>query len=205
MNKTVTLAMTGASGMGYATRLLEVLLNGGHTVYLVYSQAAQFVAKQELDFALPARTAETRIMLLERYGCRPEQLHVFAREDWLAPIASGTGAADAMVVCPCTMGALSAIANGTSDNLIERAADVMIKEGRKLILVPRETPLSPIHLENMLKLARIGVVMLAANPGFYHQPATLQDIVDFIVAKILDQLGVEHELMARWGEVKLAD
>ncbi|HEY3327939.1 MAG TPA: flavin prenyltransferase UbiX [Novimethylophilus sp.] len=205
MSKTITLALTGASGMGYAMRLLEVLLDGGHMVYLVYSQAAQFVAKQELDLALPSRTAETRAMLLERYGCRPEQLHVFAREDWLAPIASGTGAADAMVVCPCTMGALSAIASGASDNLIERAADVMIKEGRKLVLVPRETPLSPIHLENMLKLARIGVVMLAANPGFYHQPATLQDIVDFIVAKILDQLGVEHDLMTRWGDIKLAD
>lgn len=205
MSKTITLALTGASGMGYAMRLLEVLLDGGHMVYLVYSQAAQFVAKQELDLALPSRTAEARAMLLERYGCRPEQLHVFAREDWLAPIASGTGAADAMVVCPCTMGALSAIASGASDNLIERAADVMIKEGRKLVLVPRETPLSPIHLENMLKLARIGVTMLAANPGFYHQPATLQDIVDFIVAKILDQLGVEHDLMTRWGDVKLAD
>lgn len=205
MSKTITLALTGASGMGYAMRLLEVLLNGGHTVYLVYSQAAQFVAKQELDLVLSPRTAEARKMLLERLGCRPGQLHVFAREDWLAPIASGTGAADAMVVCPCTMGALSAIANGTSDNLIERAADVMIKEGRKLILVPRETPLSPIHLENMLKLARIGVVMLAANPGFYHQPQTLQDIVDFIVAKILDQLEIEHDLMARWGQIGLAD
>lgn len=200
MSKTITLAFTGASGMGYAMRLLEVLLERGHTVYLVYSQAAQFVAKQELDLVLSPRTAEARNMLLERFGCRPEQLHVFAREDWLAPIASGTGAADAMVVCPCTMGALSAIANGTSDNLIERAADVMIKEDRKLILVPRETPLSPIHLENMLKLARIGVVMLAANPGFYHQPKALQDIVDFIVAKILDQLGVEHDLMERWGK-----
>jgi 4-hydroxy-3-polyprenylbenzoate decarboxylase len=200
MNKTITLAITGASGMGYAMRLLEVLLDRGHTVYLVYSQAAQFVAKQELDLVLSPRTAEASSMLRERFGCRPEQLHVFAREDWLAPIASGTGAADAMVVCPCTMGAISAIANGTSDNLIERAADVMIKEGRKLILVPRETPLSPIHLENMLKLARIGVVMLAANPGFYHQPKALQDIVDFIVAKILDQLGVEHDLMERWGK-----
>jgi 4-hydroxy-3-polyprenylbenzoate decarboxylase len=205
MKKTVTLALTGASGMGYAMRLLQALLEGGHTVYLVYSQAAQFVAKQELDMALPGRTAEARTLLLERYACRPEQLHVFAREDWMAPIASGTGAADAMVVCPCTMGALSAIANGASENLIERAADVMIKEGRKLILVPRETPFSPIHLENMLKLSRIGVVMLAANPGFYHQPATLQDIVDFIVAKILDQLGIEHDLMAKWGDVKLAD
>jgi len=203
--KTITLALTGASGMGYAMRLLEMLLDGGHTVYLVYSQAAQFVAKQELDLVLPAKASEARAALLEHYGCRPEQLQVFAREDWLAPIASGTGAADAMVVCPCTMGALSAIANGTSDNLIERAADVMIKEGRKLILVPRETPLSPIHLENMLKLARIGVVMLAANPGFYHQPATVQHIVDFIVAKILDQLGIAHTLMARWGEVKFLD
>lgn len=203
--KTVTLALTGASGMGYAMRLLEILLEGGHTVYLVYSQAAQFVAKQELDFALPAKVAEARMALIERYRCRPEQLQVFAREDWLAPIASGTGAADAMVVCPCTMGALSAIANGASENLIERAADVMIKEGRKLILVPRETPFSPIHLENMLKLSRIGVVMLAANPGFYHQPATVQQVVDFIVAKILDQLGVEHALMARWGDVKLSD
>lgn len=203
--KIVTLALTGASGMGYAMRLLEILLQGGHTVYLVYSQAAQFVAKQELDFALPAKVSEARVALIERYRCRPEQLQVFAREDWLAPIASGTGATDAMVVCPCTMGALSAIANGASDNLIERAADVMIKEGRKLILVPRETPLSPIHLENMLKLSRIGVVMLAANPGFYHQPTTVQQVVDFIVAKILDQLGVEHSLMARWGEVELSD
>jgi len=110
-----------------------------------------------------------------------------------------------MVVCPCTMGTLSAIATGASDNLIERAADVMIKEGRKLILVPRETPLSAIHLENMLKLSRIGVIMLAANPGFYHKPTTVEQVVDFIVAKILDQLGVEHALMTRWGEVRLGD
>lgn len=203
--KTVTLALTGASGMGYAMRLLETLLAGGHTVYLVYSQAAQFVARQELDFPLPAKASEARTALIERYRCNPEQLQVFAREDWTAPIASGSGVTDAMVVCPCTMGALSAIANGASENLIERAADVTIKEGRKLILVPRETPLSPIHLENMLKLSRIGVVMLAANPGFYHRPATVQEVVDFIVARILDQLGVEHTLMARWGELKLND
>lgn len=203
--KTVTLALTGASGMGYAMRLLETLLAGGHTVYLVYSQAAQFVARQELDFQLPAKASEARTALIERYRCNPEQLQVFAREDWTAPIASGSGVTDAMVVCPCTMGALSAIANGASENLIERAADVTIKEGRKLILVPRETPLSPIHLENMLKLSRIGVVMLAANPGFYHRPATVQEVVDFIVARILDQLGVEHTLMARWGELKLND
>lgn len=203
MHKTITLALTGASGMPYAMRLLEMLLAGGHTVYLVYSSAAQFVAAQEMGLALPAKAGEAQRQLVERFGCRPEQLQVFAREDWMAPIASGSGAADAMVVCPCTMGALAAIANGLSDNLIERAADVMLKEGRKLILVPRETPFSAIHLENMLKLARLGAVMLAPNPGFYHQPQGVGDIVDFVVAKILDQLGVEHQLVEKWGSVAL--
>jgi flavin prenyltransferase len=197
--KTITLALTGASGMPYAMRLLEMLLAGGNTVYLVYSQAAQFVAAQEMQLALPAKPAEARRMLLGKFGCQPERLQVFAREDWMAPIASGSGAVDAMVVCPCTMGALAAIANGLSDNLIERAADVMIKEGRKLILVPREAPFSAIHLENMLKLARMGVVILPPNPGFYHQPQSLSDLVDFVVAKLLDQLGIEHRLVERWG------
>jgi 4-hydroxy-3-polyprenylbenzoate decarboxylase len=203
MSTTITLALTGASGMPYAMRLLESLLGAGHTVYLVYSQAAQFVAAQEMGLNLPAKTSEAHRMLVERYRCRPEQLLVFAREDWNAPIASGTGAADAMVVCPCTMGALAAIATGLSDNLIERAADVMLKEGRKLILVPRETPFSAIHLENMLKLSRMGAVMLVPNPGFYHMPKSVEDIVDFIVAKILDQLGVEHQLVEKWGSVAL--
>jgi flavin prenyltransferase len=203
MSKTITLALTGASGMPYAMRLLESLLGAGHTVYLVYSQAAQFVAAQEMGLNLPTKTSEAHRMLVERYRCRPEQLLVFAREDWNAPIASGTGAADAMVVCPCTMGALAAIATGLSDNLIERAADVMLKEGRKLILVPRETPFSAIHLENMLKLSRMGAVMLVPNPGFYHMPKSVEDIVDFIVAKILDQLGVEHQLVEKWGSVAL--
>jgi len=205
MSKTITLALTGASGMPYAMRLLESLLGAGHTVYLVYSQAAQFVSAQEMGLTLPSKTAEAQRMLVERYRCRPDQLLVFAREDWNAPIASGTGAADAMVVCPCTMGALAAIAMGLSDNLIERAADVMLKEGRKLVLVPRETPFSAIHLENMLKLSRMGAVMLVPNPGFYHLPKSVDDIVDFIVAKILDQLGVEHQLVEKWGSVALPD
>lgn len=182
-------------------RLLEILLESGHTVYLVYSSAAQFVASQECELTLTNKVSETRQMLLERYTCPPKQLQVFAREDWMAPIASGTGATDAMVVCPCTMGTLAAIATGMSDNLIERAADMMLKEGRKLILVPRETPFSAIHLENMLKLSRLGAVILAANPGFYHLPQTVDDIVDFIVAKILDQLGVGHKLMKKWGSI----
>ena len=196
---TITLALTGASGMPYAMRLLQVLLAQGHTVYLVYSQAAQFVAAQEMDLALPAKPAEARRQLVARFGCQEEQLRVYAREDWMAPIASGSGAVDAMVVCPCTMGALAAIANGLSDNLIERAADVMLKECRKLILVPREAPFSAIHLDNMLKLARMGAVILPPNPGFYHLPKSIDDLVDFVVAKILDQLGVAHTLVEKWG------
>jgi 4-hydroxy-3-polyprenylbenzoate decarboxylase len=127
-------------------------------------------------------------------------LRAFGREDWFAPVASGSNPADAMVVCPCTMGTLAAIAQGLADNLIERAADVMLKEARKLILVPRETPLSAIHLDNMLRLARAGAVVLPANPGFYHHPQRVEDIVDFIVARILDQLRIPHQLVRRWGE-----
>ncbi len=134
------------------------------------------------------------------YSPHEGQLRVFGREEWFAPVASGSNPADAMVVCPCTMGTLAAIAQGLSDNLIERAADVMLKEGRKLVLVPRETPFSAIHLENMLKLARLGAVILPANPGFYHQPETVGDLVDYVVARVLDQVGVPHRLMARWGE-----
>ena len=126
-------------------------------------------------------------------------LTVYGREEWFAPIASGSSVADAMVVCPCTMGTLAAIATGMSDNLIERAADVTLKEQRKLILVPRETPFSALHLENMLKLARLGALILPANPGFYHHPASVQDLVDFVVARILDHLGISHQLMQPWG------
>ncbi len=198
--KTITLALTGASGMPYAMRLLECLLQNGNTVYLLYSQVAQIVAKQEMDLALPSRSRDLEALLSEQYKAHPGRVQVFGREEWFAPVASGSNPADAMVVCPCTMGTLAAIAHGLSDNLIERAADVMLKENRKLILVPRETPFSAIHLENMLKLSRSGCVILPANPGFYHHPKTVQDMVDFIVARILDQLGIAHDLMPRWGE-----
>ena len=199
-NKTITLALTGASGMPYALRLLQCLLASDARVYLLYSQAAQVVAKQEMGLTLPARPEETQQLLGGRFHAAPGQLKVFGREEWFAPVASGTNPADAMVVCPCTMGTLASIATGLSDNLIERAADVMLKENRKLILVPRETPFSAIHLENMLKLARAGAVILPANPGFYHHPQSVDEVVDFIVARILDHLGVAHQLMARWGE-----
>jgi len=200
MNKTITLALTGASGMPYGIRLLECLLAAGAQVYLIYSQAAQVVAKQEMDLALSARTAETQALFSERFSAQPGQLRVFGREEWFAPVASGSNAPDAMVICPCTIGTLAAVAAGMSDNLIERAADVMLKEGRKLVLVPRETPFSAIHLEAMLKLAHAGAVILPANPGFYHRPQSVAAVVDFIVARVLDQLGVEHKLIKRWGD-----
>ena len=197
---TITLALTGASGMPYGVRLLECLLRADVRVYLLYSQAAQIVARQEMDLSLPARARDAAEFFSMRFGAAPGQLQAFGREEWFAPVASGSNPADAMVVCPCTMGTLAAIAAGMADNLIERAADVALKEARKLVLVPRETPLSAIHLENMLKLARAGAIILPANPGFYHHPQTAQDLVDFVVARILDHVGVNHDLMPRWGE-----
>jgi flavin prenyltransferase len=201
MNQTICLALTGASGMPYGLRLLECLLAAGCRLQLLYSQAAQVVARQEIDLELPTRPAEAKASLLARCpAVDPENLAVFGREEWFAPVASGSNPPDAMVVCPCSMGTLAAIAQGLADNLIERAADVVLKEGRKLILVPRETPLSAIHLENMLRLARAGAVILPPSPGFYHHPQTVADVVDFVVARILDQLAVPHALLQRWGE-----
>jgi 4-hydroxy-3-polyprenylbenzoate decarboxylase len=201
----ITLAFTGASGMPYGVRLLECLLRADVHVYLLYSQAAQVVARQEMDLALPSRPSEAAAFFAERFQAPPGRLQAFGREEWFAPVASGSNPADAMAVCPCTMGTLAAIAAGLSDNLIHRAADVMLKESRKLVLVARETPLSAIHLENMLKLSRAGAVILPANPGFYHHPKGTGDLVDFVVARVLDHLGVEHALMPRWGAQGEAD
>ena len=198
--ETITLAFTGASGMPYGVRLLECLLKAQVRVSLLYSSAAQIVARQEMDLSLPARAKDAAEFFSLRFGAQPGQLQAFGREEWFAPVASGSNPADAMVICPCTMGTLAAIAAGMADNLIERAADVALKEARKLVLVPRETPLSAIHLENMLRLSRAGAIILPANPGFYHHPQTVQDLVDFVVARILDQVGVQHDLMPRWGD-----
>ncbi|OQS44876.1 flavin prenyltransferase UbiX [Chromobacterium haemolyticum] len=198
--QTVTVALTGASGLPYGLRLIDCLIAAGARVWVLYSQAAQVVAKQEMDLTLPSRPAEAQQWLMQRSGARDGQLAVFGREEWFAPVASGSNPADAMVVCPCSMGTLAAIAQGSSDNLIERAADVSIKEQRKLVLVPREAPFSAIHLENMLKLARLGVVILPPSPGFYTHPKTVDDMIDFVVARILDQLRIDNQLTPRWGE-----
>jgi 4-hydroxy-3-polyprenylbenzoate decarboxylase len=184
--KTLCLAFTGASGMPYGVRLLECLLAAGCHVQL-------------LDLALPARPEEAAEYFRKTYADLPGTLEVYGREAWFAPVASGSNPPDAMVVCPCTMGTLAAIAQGLADNLITRAADVALKERRPLVLVPRETPFSAIHLENMLRLAQAGAVILPPNPGFYHRPQSVGDMVDFVVARILDHLGVSHALMKRWG------
>lgn len=196
----VTVALTGASGAQYGLRLIECLTAAGHEVWVMVSKAAHMVIATETDERLPAQPARLAEALIARSGARPGQIRCFGREDWLAPVASGSGAPSAMVICPCSTGTLSAVATGASNNLIERAADVALKERRQLVLVPRETPLSAIHLEHMLALSRLGAVVLPAAPGFYHRPSSVEALVDFIVARILNQLGIAHTLMPRWGE-----
>ncbi len=195
----ITLAMTGASGAQYGLRLLERLVASGERVYLLLSKPAQIVIGSETDLRLPGRPAEIARYLGELYGATPGQLAVFGQEEWTAPVASGSATARAMVVCPCSMGTVASLAQGASRTLIERAGDVMLKERRPLIVVPRETPFSTIHLENMLRLSRAGATVLPANPGFYHRPAKAEELVDYVVARILDHLGVEHALGPRWG------
>lgn len=200
LREPVTVALTGASGAQYGLRLIETLVAAEHRVWVMISKAAHLVIATETDEALPARPERLVEALTARTGAAPGQIRCFGREDWMAPVASGSGAPSAMVICPCSTGTLSAVATGASNNLIERAADVALKERRRLILVPRETPFSAIHLEHMLSLTRMGAVVLPAAPGFYHRPQRLEDLVDFIVARILNQLGIEHRLMPRWGE-----
>lgn len=199
--KTVAVAFTGASGIAYGLRLVDRLLAAGCRVWLTYSQAAQIVAKEEADLVLPAQAPAAERVLRERFAC-DERLRVFDRQDWHAPLASGSNPPDAYVVCPCTMGTLGEIAAGMAKDLITRAADVVLKEGRTLILVPRETPLSAIQLENMLKLARAGAVILPPAPGFYYRPQRVEELVDFVVARILDRLAIPHTLLPRWGAAR---
>lgn len=199
-NKPITLAITGASGAQYGLRLLECLLRAGREVYLLISKPGRMVVGMETTLTLPARRGAIVDYLSARYGSAPGQLHLFSRNDWLAPPASGSADIAAMVVCPCTAATLSALANGASRSLIERAGDVMLKERRKLIVVPRETPVSSVHLRNMLTLSDAGAVILPANPGFYYKPESIDELVDFVVARILDQLDIRHKLLPRWGQ-----
>lgn len=194
----ITLAITGASGAPYARRLLQVLLDSDVHVHLLLSKAAQMVLAVEHGEPWPSQHEKLATFIRDTISNKG-QLSLYAKEDWLSPVASGSGAPDTMIVCPCSTGTLASIAHGMCDNLIERGADVVLKEGGKLILVPRETPLSEIHLENMLKLKRHGVVILPASPGFYNKPESIADLVDFIVARILKSADVESGLIKRWG------
>ncbi|WGL17988.1 UbiX family flavin prenyltransferase [Microbulbifer bruguierae] len=198
--KTITLAITGASGAQYGLRLLQCLLAAQVRVWLLLSEAARVVINTETGMELPEDDAGTESFLREHYGAQAGQLTLFGKRDWFSPVASGTGAASSLVICPASGGTLSAIACGASNNLIERAADVALKERRQMILVPREAPYSEIHLENMLKLTRMGAVILPASPGFYQNPTSVEDLVDFVVARILSQLDIEQNLLPPWGQ-----
>ncbi|WP_322905572.1 flavin prenyltransferase UbiX [Paenibacillus campi] len=193
--KRYVIGITGASGSVYGIRLAEVLLSYGYTVHLVISNAGWRVLKEELDWSASGREE----MLAAQFGSLPGKLVYHSFSDIGASIASGSFRVEAMIIVPCSMGTLANIAGGMSANLMTRAADVMLKEQRKLVIVPRETPLHAIHLENMLKLARMGVSIIPAMPAFYYRPQTLQDAIDFMVGKVLDILGIEHNLFERWG------
>lgn len=195
----VILAITGASGAVYGLRLAEELLQAGVHLTLLISEPGFAVLKEECGEDWRGGAATTRKHLRAYFRPGADRLDHFANDDFLAPIASGSRVPDAMVICPCSMGTVGRIAAGLSGTLIERCADVMLKEGRTLLLVPRETPLSEIHLENLLKVTRAGARVIPAMPAFYHHPASPADMVDFIVGKVLDQLGVANRLFARWG------
>lgn len=188
--------ITGASGVIYGVKLCRELLRTGRDVHLVVTDAGWRVMKDELGWNITDRAA----LLEEQFGGLPGRIRNHPIKDIGASIASGSFRTAGMAIVPCSMGTLAAIAHGASDNLLERAADVILKEGRPLLIVPRETPLHAIHLENMLTLARMGVKIAPAMPGFYHLPATLEESVDFMVGKVLDLMDIDHELYRRWGE-----
>src|SRR5881398_2093583 len=192
----IFLGITGASGAPYAARLLEALAAADCEIGVCASSAGVEVLATELYGNAKLSRDETLARLLER----APQATLYEPNDWKAPYASGSAKVDAYVICPCSMGTLGTIASGAMQNLIHRAASVALKEERKLVLMPRETPLSLIHLENMLRVRQAGAVVLFLAPGFYHGAGSVDDLVDFVVARCLDQLGLEHELVRRWGQ-----
>lgn len=197
--RTFTVVITGASGSVYGMKTVEQLLNAGHGVTLVVTPAGYQVIDHELDFSIPevgTEIAVRRFLEVEEAG----ELRVVPPDDLFDSIASGSNPVDAMIVIPASMGFIGSLASGLASDLPERAADVMLKEGRPLVLVPRETPLNLIHLRNLTSLAEAGAVIAPAMPAFYHRPRTLDDQVDFVIGKVLDLVGVEHDLFRRWGD-----
>ena len=197
--ETYTIAISGASGAPYALRLLEVLIKSGRSVNLSISGDGLSILKDETGLLLKGSERDIQFALERHFDVKEGQISYFDENNMYAPIASGSRKVNAMVVIPCSMKTLSAIAHGYASTLIERAADVTLKEQRKLILVPRETPLSAIHLRNMLTLAELGCSIIPAMPAFYQHPKTLADMVDFVVGRVLDSMGIENDLTPRWG------
>lgn len=197
--KRITLGISGASGVAYTFRVLEELIKADYHVSVVISTAGYMVIQDETDLSLPGNPQKCALYLSDYFKAKENQIEVYGKDQWSSPLASGSSAPRTMVVCPCSAGCLSAIALGASDNLLERAADVVIKERGNLILVVREMPLSAIHLGHMLSLAKLGVAILPASPGFYFRPQTVDDLVDFVAARVLDQMKIPHHLSKQWG------
>ncbi|BCR03099.1 flavin prenyltransferase UbiX [Desulfuromonas versatilis] len=197
--KQIVVAITGASGSIYGLRLVEELLKSQCRVALLLTRSGLEVLRYETGLEWEGSTSARKQLMRDYFG-GSHRLDHYDADDLFAPVASGSSAPDAMVVVPCSMGTAGRIAAGIGSNLVERAADVALKERRELILVPRESPFNPIHLENLLKLSRAGAHILPAMPGFYHRPKTIDDLVDFVVGKILDSLQIKHSLFQRWGE-----
>lgn len=198
-DREITLAFTGASGAPYSLRLLECLVKSNCKVHLLVSSAAKVVFATEQKLNIPSSPDKQSAYFTERFDANPNQIKCYGKEEWFSPVASGSSAPKTMILCPCSTSTLSSVAIGASNTLIERAADVVLKEKGQLILLIREMPLSSIHLQNMLTLSNLGVTIMPAAPGFYHEPETIQDLVDFVVARILDHVGLDNSLMTRWG------
>lgn len=194
----VTLAVTGASGSGYFLRLLKSLVDANSQVYLLLSDAARIVLQTEENQQWPDDIERLNLFLQKQYQSKTDQIIALGTKDWFSPVASGSSAPAKMIICPCSCGTLASIAQGLSNNLIERSADVILKERGQLIIMPRETPFSTIHLRNMLTLSELGVTVMPLAPGFYHQPASIGDLQDFMVARVLDHLHVPHKISKRW-------
>lgn len=199
-SKAIAVGITGASGAQYGLRLSQVLLQSGQPVYLMVSKAALMVIALETEYQLPAKPAAIQRYLSARWGIAEGLLTVYGREDWTAPVASGSGHWRALVVSPCSTGTLSAVATGASNNLIERCADVALKERRPVLLMLRESPYSRVHLQNMLAATDAGAVIVPASPGFYHKPASVEAMVDFMIARVLNLLDIPQSLLPAWGE-----
>lgn len=196
----ITLAVTGASGSGYFLRLLTSLVEADMQVYLLLSDAAKIVLRTEENEQWPDNIEQLNLFLQQRFQSKTDQIIGLTSKDWFSPVASGSSAPDKMIICPCSCGTLAAIAQGLSTNLIERAADVIMKERGKLIIMPRETPFSTIHLRNMLTLSEQGVTVMPLAPGFYHQPKSITELQDFMVARALDHLKIPNQVSKRWTE-----